>query len=347
MLPLTNFFYLVYVLLNVIGCFTPFVDLMAKKIPKSSYLAKKNLGLQNEYTKFVVCPKCWELYLYEDAMIKNGSQQTSKRCTFIEYPHHSIKSRRARCNACLLKTVELASTGKKKLYPYKIYCYKSLQSILQDFLLRPDFSQECEHWRSRPPSNSLYRDIYDGEVWKYFQEVGGVPFLSSPFTLALMLNVDWFQPFSHTVWSVGLVYLTIMNLPRQKRYKRKNMILIGVIPGPSEPLHDINSILQPLVIELKKFWRGIALQVSTKDGMQERTIRCALLCVACDLPAGRKVCGFLSHSAAKGCSKCRKKFPGTVGCMCYSGFDRSLWPPRITEVMSKKYKIVILRLLEH
>ncbi len=33
-------------------------------------------------------------------------------------------------------------------------------------------------------------------------------------------------------------------------------------------------------------------------------------------------------SAALGCSKCLKRFPGTAGCMDYSGFRRSTWPIR-------------------
>ena len=50
-----------------------------------------------------------------------------------------------------------------------------------------------------------------------------------------------------------------------------------------------------------------------------------MLCVACDLPAGRKVCGFLGHSAHLGCSRCFKRFEGSVGTMDYSGFDRGNW----------------------
>ena len=40
-------------------------------------------------------------------------------------------------------------------------------------------------------------------------------------------------------------------------------------------------------------------------GMQ--SIRFALLCVGCDLPAGRKTC-VLSHAANLGCSKCYSNF---------------------------------------
>lgn len=44
-----------------------------------------------------------------------------------------------------------------------------------------------------------------------------------------------------------------------------------------------------------------------------------------DTPACRKAAGLLSYSATLGCSKCLKKFPGSVGCKDYSG---SMWPPR-------------------
>lgn len=112
-----------------------------------------------------------------------------------------------------------------------------------------------------------------------------------------------------------------MNLPRDIRYKQENTILVGLIPGPHEPKHDINNFLEPFVEELLSFWNGVELNVSTG----KKKFRCALLCVACDLPAGRKVCGFLGHSARLGCSRCLKELPGSVGSMDYSGFDRENW----------------------
>lgn len=102
-------------------------------------------------------------------------------------------------------------------------------------------------------------------------------------------------------------------------------MMVGVIPGPHEPSHDINTYLTPLVEELLSFWTGIPIDVNLSSGLEKKTLRCALLCVSCNLPASRKACGFLSHSAALGCSKCLKKFPGSMN---YSGFDRSAWPKR-------------------
>ena len=56
-------------------------------------------------------------------------------------------------------------------------------------------------------------------------------------------------------------------------------------------------------------------------------VRCALIGVPCDMPAGRKACGFLSHCALLGCTKCLKVFPGSVGNKDYSGFDRASLVP--------------------
>ena len=65
-------------------------------------------------------------------------------------------------------------------------------------------------------------------------------------------NIDWLQHYKHIQYSVGVVYLVFLNLPRSIRYKRQNVILFGVIPGPSEPSLSINSYLLPLVRELQQ-----------------------------------------------------------------------------------------------
>ena len=97
------------------------------------------------------------------------------------------------------------------------------------------------------------------------------------------------------------------------------------MPGPHEPKHDINSFIEPLVDELLELWKGVKMDIF---GIGETVVRCALLCVACDLPAGRKICGFLGCGARYGCSRCYKAFPGSPGNMDYSGFSLSTWQVR-------------------
>ena len=61
-------------------------------------------------------------------------------------------------------------------------------------------------------------------------------------------------------------------------------------------------------------------------------IRLALTCVACDIPASRKVSGFLGHNASLGCNKCLKEFPvlkmSNSQRTDYSGYDGSSWGKR-------------------
>ena len=332
---LLKFFYTFFCIL---GQFSGFVSTMFAHFPSSLHQLKKTLPFSHQFTRFVVCPKCWKIYHYGECVVLSGSRRSSQSCKHIKYPDHPYHSHRKECGHLLLKSVCMIS-GRNILYPHKVYCYKSLKSSLQELLLRPGFHQCCQYWKSRNTSDKL-SDVYDGNVWKDFLTISEQPFLACPNNLALMLNIDWFQPYKHTVSSVGAIYLTVMNLPRQMRFKRTNIILVALIPGPSEPKHDINSLLDPLVNELSTLWAGITMEIHNGSSVVKEIVRCALLCCACDLPAGRKVCGFLSHSASFGYSKCLKSFKGTVGNMNYSGFDRSSWPLKTNEIHRQNAQLI-------
>ena len=130
-------------------------------------------------------------------------------------------------------------------------------------------------------------------------------------------------------YSVGVIYLSWFNLPRLLRYKLKNISLLGIIPGPREPELTVNSYIEQLVDDLLQFWERVELYVNEGSCTQRRVVKCAIICSSCDLPAGRKLCGFLGHNARLGCSKCRKEFPSiTFGNQDYSGFQREHWIPR-------------------
>ena len=87
--------------------------------------------------------------------------------------------------------------------------------------------------------------------------------LVAPFCYGLLLKIDWFEPFDNFIYSVGVIYLVVLNLPRNVRYKRENVIiLIGIIPGPSELPLTINSNLTPLVLDLLELWHGVQMEVS-------------------------------------------------------------------------------------
>lgn len=306
--------------------------------PSSFKLLKKSLSFKDKHTKYVVCPKCDTLYRFQDCITTRFGRVIAKPCSHIAFPNHRQLFRRRPCGAEVLKEIRLKN-GQTKLYPHKVYCYRSIRETLTHFIKRPDFVQKCEIWRNRNVPDDILVDIYDGQVWKDWQYFNGTPFLAQHNNYAFMLNVDWFQPFKHSVYSVGVIYMVLLNLPRKERYKEENVIIVGVIPGPHEPKLTINTYLQPLVAELNLLWQE-GIQVRPHGSRTARCFRAALLCIACDIPALRKVCGFLGCTAHRGCSKCKRFFPGEFSSMDFSGFEEDDIPRRNEEHRREAQKIL-------
>ena len=290
--------------------------------PQSIYKLRKAFSLHSDnFHKYVVCPSCDSVYVFENCYNSHNGTLEPTTCSYIRFPNHPHPSKRKPCGHKLLRKVSLRN-GTEKLYPLKVYCYNSIKTSITSIFSRPGVATSCEQWRERRIPPNLLCDVYDGQVWRNFVDR---KFLSEPHNLGLMLNIDWFQPFTHTQYSVGVMYLVILNSPRSIRFKSENIIIAGVIPGPKEPSKHINSYLYPLVDDLLDLWHD-GITVTTNN--EAATYRAALLCVACDLPAAHKVCGFLSHSSSHSCSKCMQIFPydNANHKIDYSGI--SLFPPR-------------------
>ena len=129
-----------------------------------------------------------------------------------------------------------------------------------------------------------------------------------------MLNVDWFRPFKRSNYKVAAIMLTVLNLPREERSKKRWTIILQcicstymlqflfscyccIILGPHEPSVHVNNFLEPLVKDLLELWDGVPLYEGCSQNMGA-----ALLCVTSDLPALRKVTQFLGHKADPGVS---------------------------------------------
>ena len=80
--------------------------------------------------------------------------------------------------------------------------------------------------------------------------------------------------------------MVVMNLPRDERFKPENLLVVGIIPGPKDPKHHINSFLQPLVDDLIDLWHGVIL--AYENGQSQEMIRDAVLALSSDIPATRK-----------------------------------------------------------
>ncbi|XP_068716184.1 uncharacterized protein [Montipora foliosa] len=284
---------------------------LGKRLPNTLYKLRKHLGLLNNdnFIKFVVCPKCKTLYDYKECMQKRCGRQVSARCKFVPWSNHPHRSRRG-------ETVSL-------VYPKMVYPYNSVIRSLQQLFGRPGFWMKCQEWRKQIFPGNVKTDIYQGNVWKELSSAG---FLSHSNSLAVMFNVDWFRPYKHSPGSVGVVYLVLLNLPCHERYKLENIIVVGILPGPSEPKLTANTFFEPLVKELQTLW-ACKERFAVHGSFFKRAIKVGLICVSSDIPATRKIGGFLGHMASQGCSRCKKDFSSGQG-LNFSGFDRENWPPR-------------------
>lgn len=264
---------------------------IAVLMPSSLYMFDEFLGRskQQNFVKYVVCIKCFKLYHLDQCHYFMRGEKTAKKCNNILFPNHPKKQFQKKCGQPLLRKISSRS-GKECLLPYKVYCYMPLKNNLERLLKYPNFLENCNLWRRRPDNGEIMSDIYDGAIWKEFEDPEGLNFFENENNLAIMLNVDWFCPYKHVrSVSVGAIYAVFLNLPRELRFKKEFMILVGLIPNMAkEP--PTNTFMKPLVDELLTAWTD-GLDVKTTNGIIN--IKCALICVGCDIPASRKLCGFL------------------------------------------------------
>ena len=78
-------------------------------------------------------------------------------------------------------------------------------------------------------------DVYDGKVWKEWEAKPKTEnqtwFAKDSGDIALQLNVDAFQPFEKVQYSMTAVFVAILCLPMEIRYKQENIILLALLPG--------------------------------------------------------------------------------------------------------------------
>ena len=275
--------------------------------PSTLYLAKKSLGLNDRFHSFVPCSKCHKLYNKDEVVnFRQNENLSIMRCNHIEFLNSS--SRRLRpCDMPLSRKPYNSGL----IQPELIFPFAGIREQLAAMFRRKGFENSLRHWANRSGFDDILTDIYDGRVWKTFKGSDDETALNffrpevADSHLGLMLNLDWFQPFDGTSHSTGVLYAAICNLSRDIRFKRENLLIISILPGPNEvKLHKINHYLVPMVDELESLWGGMTLN-QTYEYREGRQIRAALILVSCDVPAARKICGHVSALAA--CHRCEKR----------------------------------------
>ena len=90
--------------------------------------------------------------------------------------------------------------------------------------------------------------------------------------------------------------MTVLNLPREVRFRKEWTMVLGVISGSTEPKGNINTFQKPIFDDILLLWNGMSIRPNGN------IVKAALLGVSTDMPALRKVSQFLGHKADLGCS---------------------------------------------
>ena len=191
---------------------------------------------RDDFERLIVCSVCHSTYKYDQCLSKDPLRTNISVCSYVQFPRHPQQRMRLPCGSPLLKTVK-TSSRKTISQPIKVFCCRSLVNHIKEIVRRPAVFDLLSHWKNRAVPHGTMCDIYDGMVWKSFLNYDGQEFLSNRYSVGLLLNVDWFKPYKHIEYSVGGIYIALLNLPRKLRYLKENVLLVGVMPGPYELLY--------------------------------------------------------------------------------------------------------------
>ncbi|PKB99614.1 hypothetical protein RhiirA5_383060 [Rhizophagus irregularis] len=187
-----------------------------KNFPSSLYTASKLLQVGNQSKTYAVCPSCNSLYNIAEVVAEEGS-----KCTHVEF---SMQSKGKPCGMELTMQAPLGNRNKNR--PKLLFPLPSLKLQINSLYQRSGIQQQLRKWTNRHVDNGMLTDIYDGAP--YFTPE------TADSHLGIMINLDWFQPFESSAYSCGAIYGVVCNLPREIRFKKENMLTLGLLPGPNE-----------------------------------------------------------------------------------------------------------------
>lgn len=283
-------------------------------IPTDPRTILSRYNLSGITTIYAACPDCHATYRPE---YKGASILPSYpvKCTNRRRPDSTP------CGATLLSLHSVGSTVVQR--PIKPFVYHSVLDFIGTLSSREDLERlidkACDDalkaLENPSRGNEEVDDVFQG---RFMTTLKG-PRSNRLFIdrqgegrFAFSLNIDFFNAHGNrkggAATSCGIISLACLNLPANIRYKYENLHILGIIPGPREPdLESINSYTRPLIDEMVELWDpGVRLS-RTALRRCGRSVRGAIVCVVCDLPAARKVAALAGHkSDGFLCSVCRK-----------------------------------------
>ncbi|XP_026396049.1 uncharacterized protein LOC113290679 [Papaver somniferum] len=208
------------------------------------------------------------------------------------------------CKASRWKPVDKKKPHAKRV-PMKKLRYFSVAERLQRMFSTPWIAELLNCSGNIEESSTHMRHPVDSPCWK-FTDSKWPEFYAEKINVRLGLATDGFNPFGmnypHNCWPVMLVPL---NLPTSHCMAKEFTMLTLLVPGPTEPGHNIDVYLQPLVDELKELWSVGKLTYDSHTKSKFMLKEILMWCVH-DFPSYGHVSGCRT-SGRFGCPVCGEK----------------------------------------
>lgn len=124
-------------------------------------------------------------------------------------------------------------------------------------------------------------------------------FLANRNNISLTWYTDGIPMFKSSKVSIWPVYLSINVLPFEERWKRENLLFLGLWFGDQKP--NANNYFNKFYDQLKMLFRGINITLPDNEIIK---VRALLIIGTCDLPAKCQFLNFTHYIGAYGCRSC-------------------------------------------
>ena len=190
----------------------------------------------------------------------------------------------------------------------KTFDYIAVQHRLRLLYSDPKMAQQLKSYRKRleeSAEGNVVRDFWDAKLCAELKKKG---VLNDPRSLAFYFSTDGVFLFrkgrQHTVHPLLLINY---NLHPELRFRKENIICLGIIPGPKKPKHLL-SFLRPVIDEFKELAAGVPAidgSIPAENPLLRSFQLHAYICVVgADMPARDALMGLAGYNARHYCNYC-------------------------------------------
>ena len=228
---------------------------------------KSCVGFTGPYSNLERCPKCREVRYKEKDLEESNGERKVPRKVFTTLP----------------------------VGPQLQACWKHPRTA-EDMSYRWEKTEELRRERTEtgePPG--LYDDIFCGEAYQDLVDDDVI----REYDTVLMLSIDGAQLYDSKQSDCWIYIWIIVDIAPDKRYKIRNILPGGVIPGPEKP-DNLDSFLFPGLAHLVALQRE-GLPVWDAYRRRRAISFLFLLLVLADAVAMARLSGSVGHHGRKGC----------------------------------------------